>query len=33
MVERGVVVAVAKKMVAAGDASGTGAGEEGRVRV
>ncbi len=33
MVERGGVVAVAKEVVAAGDASGIGAGEEGRVRV
>ena len=30
---RDVVVAVAKEVVAAGDASGIGAGEEGRVRV
>ena len=33
MVERGVVVAVAEEVVTAGDASGIGAGEEGRVRV
>ena len=33
MVERGVVVSVAEEMVTAGDASGIGAGEEGRVRV
>lgn len=32
MVERGVVVSVAEEMVTAGDASGIGAGEEGRVR-